>query len=322
MTYQSPNCWRRVVRSASRGSSSASAAASSVSVTSGSWSGAGTARGSPTRLSRPPDSTTGVTSAAPLAVSWSVVSDEPSADPASPAPVSRSTLPRTSDRASSRSMPSIALSVSKGSRGSVTCSLSSRMAVQAGGSAEDGEDALGEGQVEAGDERDHDGDEDDHHGGVGDQLLAARPDDLAQLGDDLPEEAPDAALVPQLRGAGALRGGPRPGALTLAGLRGPARRTVGDLPAAPGRGGDDLVLVGLGTGRDVGLGRLELGGVVDARGLRVELLGVEPLAGGLAVLLAHNASLYSIGWSGSSVVAGVTGLEPAACGFGDRCSAN
>ena len=38
------------------------------------------------------------------------------------------------------------------------------------------------------DQRDHEHHEDDHHDGVGDHLVAGRPDDLAQLGDDLTEE--------------------------------------------------------------------------------------------------------------------------------------
>src|SRR4051812_38780313 len=192
MTYQSPNWVRSVLRSASAGSSSSSATSSRASATSGSWSGAGVASGSLTRLRSSPGSTSGVTSATPLAVSWSAVSLEPSADPVSPAPVSRSALPRTSARASLRSMPSTALSVSKGSRGSVTGSLSCRFVVQSQGwSAEDGEHALGEGDVEAGHEGHHDRDEDDDHRGVGDQFLAAGPDDLAQLGDDLPQEPAD-----------------------------------------------------------------------------------------------------------------------------------
>ena len=47
--------------------------------------------------------------------------------------------------------------------------------------------------VEHGHETDHDDDEDHHHGGVGHQLVARRPDDLAQLGDDLAVEQRDPA---------------------------------------------------------------------------------------------------------------------------------
>src|SRR4051794_19319907 len=225
MTYQSPNCVRSVRLRVSRGSASSASASASASVTIGSWSGAGAASGSPTRLSRPPLSTAGVTSATPVAVSWSVVSADPSDEPGSPAPVSRSTLPRTSMRASSRSMASTSLSVSKGSRGSVTgISSLSGACRRRGRSAEDGEHALREEDVEARDERHHERHEEDDHGRVGDQLAATRPDDLAQLGHDLAEEPAQAAPAADLLGPGALRGGPRPRAGALGRAAGGAAR--------------------------------------------------------------------------------------------------
>src|SRR3954452_808823 len=111
----------------------------------------------------------------------------------------------------------------------------------------------------------------------------------------------------------------------------------GDPPTAPPRRGrDDLVLVVLGLGRDLGLRGLQLGGVVHPGSVRVELLvGQLGVGDGARVvvafplLVAHCASLASWWWPSGGrgrlsrlVLAGVTGLEPAACGFGDRCSAN
>ena len=62
----------------------------------------------------------------------------------------------------------------------------------------------------------------------------------------------------------------------------------------------DLVLVGLGLGRELVLGRLELRGVVDPRGLAVELLvgqlGVTRVVLASRLLVAHCASLASWWW--------------------------
>src|SRR3712207_2267534 len=188
MTYQSPNWLRSTLRIASAGSVS-----SSSSVWSRSEDAAGAASGSAVRLAGAPPSTSGTTSATPVRASWSAVSTEPSAAPISPAPVSTSVVPRTSKRASSSSVASTALSVSKGSRGSVTVSLPWSVVQARAGSAEDGEHALGEEEVQAGHQRDDEGHEDDDDGRVRDQLTTSGPDDLAQLGDDLAEEAPEAA---------------------------------------------------------------------------------------------------------------------------------
>src|SRR4051812_8955457 len=261
-----------------------------------------------------------------------------------------STDPRTSNRASSRSVASTAVSVSKGSRGSVTGFSSSLVldGCRAGCSAEDSEHSLGEQQVQAGDQRDDERHEDDDDGRVGDQLAAPRPDDLAQLGDDLAQEPADAAALPDLLRAGALGGGtrarPRPGGLAAGRPRGGARGAAaagghvvvlvvvgrrGDPATAAGRRRDDLLLLRLGLGGELVLGGLELGGVVHPGGLAVELLvgqlveGVGGVVLAARLLVAHCASLASWWWRPgraprsvcSCWVAGVTGLEPAACGF-------
>ena len=54
--------------------------------------------------------------------------------------------------------------------------------------AEDLQHALAEGEVVDADHGDHEQDEHQHDSGVGQQLAAGRPDDLAQLGDDLREQ--------------------------------------------------------------------------------------------------------------------------------------
>src|SRR3712207_6185618 len=354
---------------ASTGSPSLSA---SMSESVSSDDGAGAASGSPASVAGSPPSIAGGSSATSVATAWSAVSTEPSAAPVSPAPVSRSELPRTSSRGSSRTVAvstSTAPSVSNGSRGSVTefslcCGGGPSRAGKRGRSAEDGDHALGEEQVEAGDQGHHDGDEDDDHGRVGDQLAASGPDDLAQLGDDLAQEPGQRALAADLRRPGLLCGGAGPGAPR--GRRAPGggttsgtRRTGGRggvvaalggdrTAAAPGGRRHDLVLLLGRVGGDLGLGGLELRGVVDARSLRVELLVGQLCVGdgrglvpGLAPVVAHCASLASWWWpsgggrrsvllvvrscgrrDGTGGGAGVTGLEPAACGFGDRCSAN
>src|SRR5205085_524573 len=115
-------------------------------------------------------------------------------------------------------------------------------------------------------------------------------------------------------GAGARAGaGGRPGRRGLAGGAPRARgrllvlvvRTVGGDPSpAPARRGvDDLVLVVLGLGRDLGLRGLQLGGVVHPGSVRVELLvGQLVVADGARVvvafrlLVAHCASLVSSWW--------------------------
>src|SRR6478609_958258 len=56
------------------------------------------------------------------------------------------------------------------------------------GLAEDLENGLGEGDVEHAGDQHHHRDEEDDDRRVGDQLAPRRPDDLAQLGDHLPEE--------------------------------------------------------------------------------------------------------------------------------------
>src|SRR5688500_5249726 len=307
---------------------------------------AGSTSGSLTRLCGSPLSTSGTTSATSVAVSWSAVSLAPSAAPVSPAPVSTSAAPRSSKRASSRSMaeaPSSEESRSLGSRGSVTGISSLSWGVQArDGSAEDGEHALGEEQVEAGHQRDHERHEDDDDGRVGDQLAPARPDDLAQLGDDLAQEAGEAPLLPLGLRTVPLGLGAGAGALTRPADR--SRGRAGDPPRV-GRvvlvvvGGDaspptsrrrchDLVLLGRGLRGDLVLGGLELPGVVDPGGLTVELLvgqlgvGDDCVVLAARLLVAHCASLASwwrplageAVWSVGScrAVAGVTGLEPAA----------
>src|SRR5688572_12860997 len=104
----------------------------------------------------------------PAPAARSAVSLDPSAAPVSPAPVSTSATPRSSKRASSRSMaevPSTVLSASLGSRGSVTEISSLSWGVQARDrSAEDGDHGLGEEQVEAGHQRDDERHEDDDDG--------------------------------------------------------------------------------------------------------------------------------------------------------------
>src|SRR6185312_2106822 len=80
--------------------------------------------------------------------------------------------------------------------------------------------------------------------------------------------------------------------LVLVGGRDPAATTAR-------RRRDDLVLVVLGLGGDLGLGGLELGGVVDARGLRVELFVGQHGVGDVVafpLLVAHCASLASWWW--------------------------
>ena len=75
--------------------------------------------------------------------------------------------------------------------------------------------------------------EDDHHDGVGDHLVAGRPDDLAQLGDHLPQEAAEPGEhVRPLDGGGRrpLRGGR---ALRLRDP-GPGGRPPGRRPGRPG----------------------------------------------------------------------------------------
>src|SRR3954454_24858613 len=188
---------RSFLRIASTGSPSSSTRPSSDD-------GAGATSGSVTRLSGAPPSTSGVTSATSEAVSRSAGSLELSAAPGSSTFVTMSTDPRTSNCGSSRSVPGTALSVSKGSRGSVTeiISLSGafgrgRSAEDGGtplrrglcGSAEDGKHSLGEQEVQARDQGDDERHEHDHDGRIGDQLAAARPDDLAQLRDHLAQEA-------------------------------------------------------------------------------------------------------------------------------------
>src|SRR5690349_3076094 len=54
--------------------------------------------------------------------------------------------------------------------------------------AEQGVDALADEEVQQRHQRDHERHEDQHDKRVGDQLVPRRPDDLAELGDDLPEE--------------------------------------------------------------------------------------------------------------------------------------
>src|SRR5882757_7197554 len=56
------------------------------------------------------------------------------------------------------------------------------------GSAEDVRNELVEAPVNHAHEGDDDDNEHNHHGGVRDQVVAARPDDLAQFGDDLAVE--------------------------------------------------------------------------------------------------------------------------------------
>ena len=121
-------------------------------------------------------------------------------------------------------------------------------------------------------------------------------------------------LLAELGGARPLGGGPGPGAARdgrgrAGGAAGPrwrpARLVVPSSSAVMrardgARGGDDLVLVGLGLGGDLGLGGLELGGVVDPGGLAVELLvgqlGVASVVLASRLLVAHCASLASWWW--------------------------
>src|SRR4051794_18015287 len=155
--------------------------------------------------------------------------------------------------------------------------------------AEQGVDALADEEVQQRHQRNHERHEDQHDKRVGDQLLPRRPDDLAELGDDLTEEAhePLRQRDPGRTGV-AHRGG-----AALARRRAAARR------------GTPTTTVGSG-----------------ARALA-------PVAALLA-LLRHDKhppasrrpggpppSFLCTAW-----VAGATGLEPATCGFGDRCSAN
>src|SRR5215469_10476404 len=63
----------------------------------------------------------------------------------------------------------------------LTCQAGNRLAEQL-------EHQLGEPVVQARDDDHHEDHEDHGHHGVGDQLLAGRPDDLAELADHLPEE--------------------------------------------------------------------------------------------------------------------------------------
>ncbi|CUM39164.1 hypothetical protein BN2537_7293 [Streptomyces venezuelae] len=60
-------------------------------------------------------------------------------------------------------------------------------------SAEDVLDCFLEAIVNHGDKADHDDDEDNHHSGVRRQLAASRPDDLAELRDDLAVEERETA---------------------------------------------------------------------------------------------------------------------------------
>src|SRR5690606_23286470 len=128
----------------------------------------------------------------------------------------------------------------------LTISLRSRR------SAEQREDGLGEHPVQRPHQRHHEGDEGEHDRGVGDHLLPGWPDDLAQLRDDLPQEAGDppedrlllAGVLPLgCRGRGALALGGRRGGRTTTGLActaggGLLDRIAGSPPAGtPTRGG-------------------------------------------------------------------------------------
>src|SRR6478752_155564 len=164
-----------------------------------------------------------------------------------------------------------------------TCERGAHEAPSAG-SAEDVLDDPLESEVNHGNQTDHDDDEDNHHSGVCRQLAASRPDDLAQLGDDLAVEQRETAQRALLSALAAL-----PGLLLRLGYFILGIRHV-----------DGAHGVRHATHLIPGHGRAAPGGAAR-RCIEVRTC---------AHILAKEC------------VAGPEGLEPPTAGFGDQCSTN
>src|SRR6266545_2125192 len=210
-----------------------------------------------------------------------------------------------------------------------------------GAAAEDPQRRPGEPVVQPRHDDEHHRDEDDDHGRVGQQLLARRPDDLAQLSHDLADEVDQAPDDPRALGlldldallhgrtgllarAGCLRFRDGPGT-AVAASPGPLLRAVllvFDEVLV------DLVFEAFVHGvfaAPLSIGHFPPSSVEpEDRQPRIQCLAASPASPASA---SPGLGVAGPVWparagAGRAVGAGATGLEPATCGFGDRCATN
>src|ERR1700733_2893148 len=298
MTYQSPGLVRRSAFSATTGSTSSGSGASGASAWVAAAGSSGAASGATASSAKAVAAATAICGLASAVTSCKAMSTD--------SPTGRS--------------PSEVVTVS----GSFLYVRSWRPSKS---SAEHHQHELGQAQVPHADQRHHEHQERQHHRGVGHHLLAVGPDDLAQLGDNLLEVVVDKdnrVARRSFRFAGLLGLLGFFARLGLCGALGQLDRTGrGLVIALVGLASHPGPLAG-GTLRPRHYSRAAAALVFGfvAVGCVGNVMFVPPrlpLRSFISCVGGYFSSVHHRTYYSS---AGATGLEPATCGFGDRCSAS